>query len=78
MLLYIEKHTHTSMSIGTHWIRLEILIPFLKIFPYPDQSTYYFCGLFGSTGIDDITEIRSGNFDKSLKVHILQEPATGN
>jgi len=51
---------------------------FLKIFLYPELSTNYYSGLLGWTEFTKLLRFGSPNYDKSLKVHILQEPATGN
>jgi len=72
MLLYIEMHTHTSMS---HWELTEFanLTPFVKIFLYPEQSNYYYCGLLGTNWIHQVTEIRLSKFWKIFKsTHITR------
>jgi len=59
---FIEKQTHTSMS---HWELIDSprnLIPFVKIFLYPEDSTYYYCGPLGTNRINHVTPIQLTKF----------------
>ena len=62
MLLYIEKHTHTSMS---PWELIDSPRNFDSIrenVSIPEQSTYYDCGLLGINRIHHFTQIRLTKF----------------
>jgi len=71
--IHWKSHAYKFYPLGTHWIPLEILIPFVKTFLYPEESTYCYWGLLGTNWIQQVTEIRVTKFWSIFKsTHITR------